>query len=60
MWEAVRLRDRDSLEELLAADPPQWHVCHALPQSLPYGDTRARRRPQPAGRRLRRHAVRLG
>ena len=38
MWEAVRLRDRDSLEALLAADPPQWHVCHALPQSLPYGD----------------------
>ncbi len=38
MWEAVRLRDRDSLEALLAADPPQWHVCHALPQSLHYGD----------------------
>ncbi len=38
MWEAVRLRDRDSLEALLAADPPQWHVCHALPQSLQYGD----------------------
>ena len=38
MWEAVRLRDRDSLEALLAANPPQWHVCHALPQSLQYGD----------------------
>ena len=38
MWDAVRLRDRDSLEALLAADPPQWHVCHALPQSLQYGD----------------------
>ena len=38
MWEAVRLRDRDSLEALLAAGPPQWHVCHALPQSLQYDD----------------------
>ncbi len=38
MWEAVRHRDRDSLEALLAADPPQWHVCHALPQILQYGD----------------------
>lgn len=38
MWQAVRLRDLASLEALLAADPPQWHVCHALPQSLAYGD----------------------
>ena len=38
MWEAVRHRDRESLEALLAADPPQWHVCHALPQNLQYGD----------------------
>ena len=38
MWEAVRFRDRESLEALLAAGPPQWHVCHALPQSLQYSD----------------------
>ena len=38
MWKAVRLRDRDSLEALLAADPPEWHVCHALPQNLQCGD----------------------
>ncbi len=49
MWEAVRLRDRDSLEALLAADPPQWHVCHALPQSLQYGDPELTKRLLEAG-----------
>ena len=49
MWEAVRLRDRDSLEALLAADPPQWHVCHALPQSLQYGDPELTNRLLEAG-----------
>ncbi len=38
MWEAVRLRDVDSLKLLLAADPPQWHVCHALPHCLQFDD----------------------
>ena len=38
MWEAVRWRDGDSLKALLAAGPPQWHVCHALPQALQWGD----------------------
>ena len=38
MWEAVRVRDVKSLELLLAAEPPQWHVCHALPQALRHDD----------------------
>ncbi len=38
MWEAVRLRDTDSLTTLLDAEPPQWHVCHALPHALQYND----------------------
>ena len=38
MWEAVRIRDVDSLRHLLAKEPPQWHVCHALPQALQYDD----------------------
>ena len=33
MWEAVRLRDIES-QLSLAAEPPQWHVCHALPHAL--------------------------
>ena len=49
MWEAVRLRDRDSLEALLDAGPPQWHVCHALPQSLQHGDAALTRRLLDAG-----------
>lgn len=38
MWEAVRHRDIQSLKALLARDPPQWHVCHALPHALQYDD----------------------
>ena len=38
MWEAVRWRDRESLEALLDAAPPQWHVCHALPHALRFND----------------------
>ena len=38
MWEAVRHRDIESLEALLAKEPPQWHVCHALPHALQYDD----------------------
>lgn len=38
MWEAVRHKDIASLEALLARDPPQWHVCHALPHALQYDD----------------------
>ena len=49
MWEAVRRRDRQSLEELLAAEPPHWHLCHALPQSLQYDDVELTRRLLQAG-----------
>ena len=38
MWEAVRHKDIASLTALLARDPPQWHVCHALPHALQYDD----------------------
>ena len=38
MWEAVRQRDRHSLRILLAASPPQWHNCHALPHCLQLND----------------------
>ena len=38
MWEAVRHRDIRCLEILLGASPPAWHVCHALPQCLPFND----------------------
>ena len=38
MWEAVRGRDVESLKLLLAGEPPQWHVCHALPHALQYDD----------------------
>lgn len=38
MWEAVRWRDAESLRALLAAKPPQWHVCHALPHALRWND----------------------
>ena len=38
MWEAVRARDLESLRALLASEPPQWHVCHALPHALQYDD----------------------
>ena len=38
MWEAVRHRDIDCLRLLLNAEPPQWHVCHALPHALRFND----------------------
>lgn len=38
MWAAVRHRDVASLKALLAAKPPQWHVCHALPHALGFDD----------------------
>ena len=38
MWESVRLRDHDSLDLLLAAEPPEWHVCHALTHCLQFHD----------------------
>ena len=38
MWEATRHKDIESLEALLARNPPQWHVCHALPHALQYDD----------------------
>ena len=38
MWEATRHKDIESLEALLARNPPHWHVCHALPHALQYDD----------------------
>ena len=38
MWDAVRWRDSESLRALLAAKPPHWHVCHALPHALRWND----------------------
>ncbi len=38
MWHAVCHRDVESVELLLAAEPPQWHVCHALPHALRHDD----------------------
>ena len=49
MWEAVRHGDRESLEALLGAEPPHWHVCHALPQSLGFDDAELTRRLLEAG-----------
>ena len=49
MWEAVRRCDRDSLEALLTASPPHWHLCHALPQSLQYDDLKLTHRLLQAG-----------
>lgn len=49
MWEAVRRCDRLCLEALLAAEPPHWHLCHALPQSLQYGDLELTHRLLQAG-----------
>ena len=34
MWEAVRHQDHVSLQNLLDAGPPEWHVCHALTHCL--------------------------
>jgi ankyrin repeat protein len=36
MWEAVRHQNTDSLDLLLSRNPPVWHRCHALPQSLQF------------------------
>ena len=38
LWEAVRLKDIDSMANILALDPPLWHKCHALPQCLEFND----------------------
>ncbi|MDE0421751.1 MAG: ankyrin repeat domain-containing protein [Gammaproteobacteria bacterium] len=38
MWEAARHRDIESLAILLAANPPLWHACHALPHCLAFDD----------------------
>lgn len=34
MWYAVIQNDIDSMGYLLAADPPLWHLCHALPHAI--------------------------
>lgn len=38
MWEAVRQGHWPCLRALVAAKPPQWHLCHALPHSLGRND----------------------
>ena len=38
MWEAVRSRDHVALDLLINADPPEWHVCHALTHCLQFHD----------------------
>ncbi len=38
MWEAIRWRDLEALDVLIAADPPEWHLCHALTHSLQFHD----------------------
>lgn len=38
MWEAVRLCDYAALDLLLSANPPEWHVCHALTHCLQLHD----------------------
>ena len=38
MWEAVRLRDVEAVRVLLAAEPPEWHLCHALTHCLQFHD----------------------
>ena len=43
MWHAVCQRDIASLRVLLDAEPPQWHVCHALPHALRYNDVQLTR-----------------
>ena len=40
MWEAARHRDIESLAILLAANPPLWHACHALPHCLAFDDVK--------------------
>ena len=37
-WYAVKERDFASLELLLDAEPPHWHLCHALPHCLRFDD----------------------
>ena len=38
MWEAVRLRDHAALTVLIDAEPPEWHLCHALTHCMQFHD----------------------
>lgn len=40
MWEAVRLRDHEALTVLIDAEPPEWHLCHALTHCMQFHDAR--------------------
>lgn len=40
MWEAVRWNDCQSLDLLIASEPPHWHLCHAIFHCLQYHDSR--------------------
>ena len=35
-WLAVEQQDRDALTLLLAAEPPEWHLCHALTHCMQF------------------------
>lgn len=36
MWEAIRQQDLRALDLLIAAKPPEWHLCHALTHSFQF------------------------
>lgn len=36
MWAAIRHQDLPSLKDLIAKNPPEWHLAHALTHSLQY------------------------
>ena len=36
MWYAVRAQKLDCLQTLIAAEPPLWHLCHALTHAIDY------------------------
>lgn len=40
MWYAVNNCDHEALQVLLDAEPPFWHICHALPHCLALHDER--------------------
>lgn len=37
MWYAVQEDDVKSMQILLQAEPPHWHLCHALPHAIDLG-----------------------
>ncbi|MXW53106.1 MAG: hypothetical protein F4X44_02925 [Gammaproteobacteria bacterium] len=37
MWYAVNEDDVESMRMLLLSEPPEWHLCHALPHAIDLG-----------------------